>query len=365
MKRWTFLLIAVLLFSSLACSLTGSKETPDTSPATEAPATSGENTPKGDNTTAQENNATPEAQATQQENGDTADDETFPTLDPNAMAGLDSYRSKMTMTVVDTNDTTEKMEMEQEEVRDPLAKHILIHSDQGDIEMIQVDDTQWMRIGDSWMQSPVGDEEAFGDFGSLFIGADELSDVAQQNDYQYLGREKVNGIQTRHYQLKYDSTTMDIGEDEVTSGVADMWIADESSMPEFTVRFKLEANGAVSGKQSQFTILQEVYDINKPITIEPPEEAQNIGLPEDIPMYPGATGVTSIGGMVVFSSEDDVATVSAFYIEKLESDGWTKTDGMDTDGMVMRTYTKDSRTVQLSVTSGDDGGSQVMISVEQ
>ncbi len=363
MKRWTLLLIVVLLLSSLACSLSGGKSaTPAPSQATAAPksnATSG-----GGNTTTQENTATPQAQTSQPENGGSSDSESFPTLDPNALAGLDSYRSKITMTVVYTNGTTEQMEMSQEEVRDPLAKHILLHSDQGDIEMIQVGDTQWMRLGDNWMQSPVGDEQAFGDFGSLFIGADELADVSQQNDYKYIGREDVNGVRTKHYQLKYNAS-MNVGQEEISNGVADIWIANESNLPEFAVRFKLEASGMVDNQQSQFSILQDVYDINKPITIEPPEDAQNVGLPDDIPMYPGATGVTSMGGMVVFSSEDDVATVSAFYIEKLEADGWTKTDGMDTDALVTRSYTKGDRTVQISVTTGDNGGSQVMITTEQ
>lgn len=114
-----------------------------------------------------------------------------------------------------------------------------------------------------------------------------------------------------------------------------------------------------TGKPGTGTITQEVFDVNVAFTIEPPAEALAGGLPEDVPMYPGSTEVTAIGGMVSFQAPDDAATVTAFYDGALADNGWEK----DAEAYIP-SWSKEGRQLTLYVSDEDEGGSSVVIMIE-
>ena len=359
MKRWILLLVGALLVFSLACSgLGGGDETAE--PGTPGEAT--EETPVSQATEA----ATEEAAEEGTAEANAGDESAPPVMDENALEGLDSYRSTFHVRMEADDGTVEEIIIEQEAIRDSRAQRMVMRNEGEEgafsIEMIQIGDTQWMNFGEgNWMQTAVGEDEAGFEEGMIY-SVDDFTSSAEDQDYEYLGKEKVNGVQTRHYRLNMTALAMSA----LTSGSdvdevnAEIWVADESDLPEFPIRFVMEFHGEIieEGKQGTMTLTQEVYDINVKFTIEPPEEASETGLPDDVPMYPDATEVTAFAGFVNFHVADDVDTVTAFYDDELQSAGWTKGDSD-----FFPTWAKDDRSLQLMITAGDEGGSDVMITL--
>ncbi len=369
MKRWMLLLVAALLVFSLACSVLGGDE------GTAEPGTPGET---GDETPISQENGDPaaddDADDADDDDADDADDDDDdaapPIMDENALEGLDSYRSTFHVLMEADDGTVEEITIEQDAIRDPFAQRMTMVMQSEDdeagptsIEIIQIGDTQWMSFGDEgWMQTTVGEDEAGFEEGMIY-SVDDFTSSAEDQDYEYLGKEKVNGVQTRHYRLNLNALEMSAmtGGSDVDEVNAEIWVADESGLPEFPIRFTMEFYGEIEeGMQGTMAFTQDVYDINEKFTIEPPEGASETGLPDDVPMYPDATEITALVGFVNFHVADDVDTVTSFYDAELQSAGWT-TD----DDEFFPTWEKDGRTLQLMISAGDGGGCDVMIMLEE
>ncbi len=350
MKRQMLWVIVLLLVFSLACASFGGKGTEVPDPA--------ETQQPGD---AEQ----PEPVQTEEA------DESPPALDANALAGLDSYRSRVTIKITLDDGTEESISIEQEAIREPYAQRMVMTSDTADspgsVEIIQVGQTQWMRFGEEWIQTEANPEE-----GSIFeesslISPDDFSGLGEDNDYKYLGKEKVNGVQTRHYSLKANPLTLAamLGSTNLDEASVEVWVANENNLPEFPVRYVITAKGEVEeGKTGAMLMEQDVYDINASFTIEPPADAATGGLPEDVPAYPGATGLSAFGGTTMFETTDDVATVTEFYRGALADNGWAQGETTDMEGLTMDTWSKEGRTLSLMISSTDAGGASVMITIE-
>jgi hypothetical protein len=255
--------------------------------------------------------------------------------------------------------------MEQWATRAPSAQRFIMQSDDGDVEFIQIGNDTWMRFGTEWMQTS---SESESDFADILSGGDDWISSIEDGDSEYLGRERMNGINTRHYRVKYNAGLLNWfdesdGVDTVNEGTAEVWIADEPDLPRFAVKYAMDLAGTAEGAEVKMTMTQDVYDINQPFTIEAPEGVG--GLPDNVPVYPGATDVTSMTAFTMFTAPDDVATVTAFYEEALNDAGWQQEEGgMVSEEMVSTSWEKDGMTLSLMITSGSDGTS-VMISVEE
>jgi len=93
--------------------------------------------------------------------------------------------------------------------------------------------------------------------------------------------------------------------------------------------------------------------------------ASDSGLPEDIPIYPGATIQSAEPGSVTFMAGAGLEKVKAFYQEKLTAAGWTL-DGqpIEAEGTVMMNWKKGSQTVMISITAIGANDCLVMIANE-
>lgn len=347
MKRWMMALIAALLLFSLACAgLGGGSDETETPVATQE--TGGEQQPT--------------QKPTEEPTEESTDDETLPEVDAEALKGLDSYRTKMTMRSEYDDGTVTEVSILQEYIRDPYASRMVMESVGGEedaagtMEMIQVGTTQWINFGGEWMQSEATDDgSGFGE--DTMINYDDITSDMGDDDYEYLGRETVNGIKTKHYRLNLTALEAAALGGGITEGSSEVWIADESDLPTFTVRMIVTYKGDIeTDKPGMATISQDVYDVNQDFTIEPPAEALAGGLPEDVPMYPGGTELTTMSGMVSFHAPDDAATVTTFYDEALVENGWEK----DAEAF-MPTFKKEGRELQLYISDDEAGGSSVVI----
>ncbi|MGQ9717970.1 MAG: hypothetical protein ACUVR6_09845 [Anaerolineae bacterium] len=342
--------IALLVLAAMACSLGGKTATPPPE-ATSAPPSGGQPTTPPPSPT--EEPATEEAPPLE--------------IAPDALENLNSYRARLVSRQRVEGGATETITMEQEETREPAARRIVITAEGGDnpgtTELVQIGNTFWMCSPDGGcIQTQQSGEESTPTFGEGMIWKPE--DFASY-DYRYVGRDTVNGIRSRHYTLNMDPEMLaGLTEGTVTAAEVNLWVADEPGMPAYATRFTISWTGTQEdGKKIQGEWSYEVYDVNQPITIQPPEGAT--GMPEDIPVYPGATDQSIMGNLIMFSSADPVADVAEFYRNEMPGLGWTAGEESTLGNMVTQEWTKGNRKASLMLTPKDEGGCNVMISIEQ
>jgi hypothetical protein len=361
MKRKLLLLVAILLILSLACSTLsfgGSGE-----PAEDPNADVAMKLEAEDDEVVKDEPAVADV-----EEPDDLDQEL--TYDSDGLDQLDSYRATISYELKKDDGTVESFSFEQAATREPAAQHLTMSSADGDIEYIQIEDQMWIRFGDEWIQgsSDAADMDDDG-FGSMLASSDDWISDVDEDDYEYLGKETVNGISTKHYRVEYSEGWMGMldqtdADGDIDSGVADVWIANEPDLPEFIVRYRVELEGTLDGEEGTVTLAQDVTEVNEDVTIEAPAGVAMGGLPEGIPVYPDANDLTSFGGMTTFTASADFETVNDFYLDALTNAGWEKSgDGFEIDNTVNSTWTKDSESLNLTITGDDDGLVTVLIMV--
>jgi hypothetical protein len=364
MKRAIWLPLVVLVLVSLACSAFGAAEKAveigqeAATKASEAATAVGEeiiNTPEEE---------TSEETAEEAETGGPDEEASAPELDPEALARLDSYRAEMRMEWVPSEGEPEVTGLQQEHTRNPQAQRFVLKGDEkDDFEFVQIGDQAWYCAGGTCSQAQADPEDLLAGFGGEMLF--DPADVVQGTTSKFVGRETVNGIQSRHYTLDLGALeTALLARGEVSDVQSDVWVADEPGLSGFTVRFEMTWNETRDERAGKGRVFYEVYDVNEPITIEPPAGSETSGLPEDVPMYPNAEGGFSMEGLTTFTSPDDVATVADFYAEELAARGWSMASEEDMGGSaVNQVWQKDGRRLALLVSS-EDGESNVTIMIE-
>ena len=348
-RQWMIVLIAVLFVLSLGCALFSGR-------ATEEPTT-----PEPPSAAVEKTTQAPAAGK-----DEPADDEDVSlTFDANALEGLSSYRMEMTWAFTSEDGSVEEFNIQEEATRNPAAQRYTMQSGGESIEFIQIEQTQWMRFGEEWMQTTASEGEAMDGFGEFFIDPEEMFSDTDSDDYKYVGKDNVNGLNTRHYQVKDKVWNMALAfnADEIEEGSVDVWIVDERDLPKFAVRYEVSVTGTFQDEGKGKLVLHwNIYDVNAPITIEPPADVASV--PEGLELCPDASDVIVMGTMSIFSCPAPVADTITFYTEMLEDGGWQAGDVTNLEGMLMGTWTKDGETLSLTITANDDtGGSNVMLSL--
>ncbi len=294
---------------------------------------------------------------------DSSDDAPIgPEIDADALFDLRSYRLRITTEWTSDEGESHVTTLEEARTRDPWARSMVMQGMTDDmlVEFVEIGDQAWMCSAGSCTQMPADSDEMESAFGDMGVFRPETV----TDDARFLGRETVNGIQTRHYALDLTQmTALLAAEGHVSDMSGEIWIADEPDLPKFTVRYQTSWRVKRADESGRQSLLHEVYDINVPFTIEPPEGADRSGLPEDVPAYPGGQQEFSMAGMTAFSTDDALADVAEFYREALVAEGWTLESDEVLEQMVQQRWTKDARMVTL-VASAQDDGTSVMITVD-
>lgn len=376
MKRRIWIPIVVLVLASMACSLFGRAEEAiemGKEAATRVADLATEVGGEGLGTLVPElaEEATPEQEpTTEAPSGD--DDETAgredeaaePEIDIDAVEGLDSYRTRFSARWVPEEGEAENITLEEAHTRNPRAQRLVMGGmvEGESVEIVQIEDQSWMCSGEACTQMQADPEDLAASFSdeALFDPDEMVSDA----DMTFVGRETVNGVQTRHYEL--DMTGMRaayMAQGDVFDPKGEVWVADEPDLPRVTVRLALSWTEVRDGETGEAGFTYEAYDINEPFTIEPPEGAAGSGLPDDVPAYPNAQETFSMEGMTSFETEDAVADVAEFYRNGLAAGGWTLESDDEFGAMVQQEWTKEGRALSLMV-SEDDDVTSVLITVE-
>lgn len=182
------------------------------------------------------------------------------------------------------------------------------------------------------------------------------------SDAKYVGPATVNGIKTKHY--KYDEKAATLAGFGKVSG--EIWVAEDGG---YVVKDTVSWQGAAglfgsSGKATGAgTWTFEVLEVNRPLTITPPEICTKTKV--DIPVMPAAQQTTRIGPALTYTVAASPADVAKFYQEKMKSAGW-QLDGDPeiADDFASLNFTREGGTAQVTAMFAD-GKSQVMVSVSQ
>ena len=230
-------------------------------------------------------------------------------------------------------------------------------------EIIQIGDTTYMQVGEEWMSMQSPDEEAANDMVVGWSDPSELIDECKSK-----GRDTINGMACKHYLCDKDVFMrigilgMGTGDGAPLDGITveegsyEFWVSTKHNIPVKTI-WKWKGTHE-DGDLYDWSFESEITDINKPITIEKPAEAEEAGLPEDVPLMEGATEVGIFGTMASFVAGAPQDEVIAYYVEEMPKSGWTQDS---TPIPSMMTFSKAGRTVTVIV--GDEERPSVTIMV--
>jgi len=233
-------------------------------------------------------------------------------------------------------------------------------------EIIQIGDTTYMQVGEEWMTMQSPDQEAANDMVIGWSDPSELIDECKSK-----GRDTINGMACKHYLCDKDVFMrigilgMGSGEGDpldgmtVEEGSYEFWISTKHNIPVKTI---WQWKGThEDGDLYDWYFESEITDINKPITIEEPAEAEEAGLPDDIPLMEGATEVGMFGDIVSFVAGAPQDEVIAYYLEEMPKKGWAQES---TPILSMMTFAKDGRTATVIVGDEDPPSVTIMVNEE-
>jgi hypothetical protein len=306
-----------------------------------------------------------------------------PTAEPetlelsNVTAGLNelnSYKASFTMTFEGQEDgqpKTSTLAFTEEFVKEPPAKRTIItgfgsmlgggtdnsNASEGGIELIEVGGKMYSKMGDICSQVTADS----GPQATTMM--DPNSIIGGVRGAQRVGNETVNGIPAVHYKL--DVTGLEtMG---YLNGDGDVWVAESGK---FVVKYAFQATGTdklfgmgAGSKEGTIKWIYELTEVNQPIDIQAPADCG--GAAEDIPMMADAQDQAAFGGASTYSTPSKFEDVVAFYEKEMPANGWTEAEGgMSADGLSMKNYTKDGRSVQVMI-SADSGGGKTTVMITE
>jgi len=369
-RKWIVGLLIGLLIFSLGCSLTNILQGVEEASEKAQEVLEVVEEIKGEDT-----NIDGEAEEDAEEDAEVGE------FDSGALEELESYRMKIEFRFVNADGSDGVQTIEIAHTQESSAEHTVMSGmtddDQSiDMEIIQIGSQQWMLWGEDWIYSEVQEGEE--DFVSDASGIDEF-DVEDLADAKYLGKETVNGITCRHYEFDEESAIFAeagmVG--DVEEAHAEVWIANEKSLPSFIVRYEIEANGKATEESpiEKFFMTMNVTDVNTDIKIEPPTGAETSGedggtggdgSTGDVPVMENAQNKAVIGNIIFYEAATDFQSVVDFYAIEMESKGWTKSETiMSMENMLMESWTKGDRSVQLNIVADDDSGTVAVTIMEE
>jgi hypothetical protein len=225
---------------------------------------------------------------------------------------LDSYRSRSTTRLLESEGDAE-MSMaallfgdrvvETELIREPESTHLIMTMEEagGALETIAIGDQSWINMGGGWITiPPTADSPAASQQSGQIDVNQMLRDM--QRDMRRLGKDTVNGIDCQRYAIDsaftlplpaVDAEAQAIMPTEMSGTIkGEICLADERDLPRVMVQeqsvYEVTLTYA-SGAQERvkFEQVSEMFDINEPFTIEPPEGAT---------LMPGLPAAPSGGG---------------------------------------------------------------------
>jgi hypothetical protein len=164
------------------------------------------------------------------------------------------------------------------------------------------------------------------------------------SDARYVGKENVNGVETKHYAWNEGA----FGVFGLASGEGDTWVAVDGG---YVVKQVIEATGKgifMAGTDEEGTTTWEwnLTDANGNFEILPPEGCESAT--QGIPMMADAAEKATMGDMMTYTSPSALADVVSFYKAEMPNAGW-QLSGEPTVGedFAMMEFTKEGSTASI------------------
>lgn len=230
---------------------------------------------------------------------------------------LDTYRVSHVWAFEWADGTKERMEAFTEFVSQPPAQRMVIKGDDDEeMEIIHIDNVQYMKHDDEWIAMQVSTENVFAQMG--WWGGPETFMATSKGDY--VGKERVNGLDTKHYHFTQEMlASLSARGTDVVKATADVWVSTKYAVY-VKVLMQWEGTDAQKGKGT-FSLESNLTDINKPITIKPPEGVAKPEVPDDIPVIDGAE-VNIMEQMITLRVKRPQAEVVDWYKAQMLAKGW-------------------------------------------
>ncbi len=275
------------------------------------------------------------------------------------LAKFDSYRLKHEWVWKYEGGQEETAEITVEFVRDPAAQRMVMTSSdddgKGGMEMVQIGDVTYTKFGEEWMALQSSTTDALKESG--WFGSPEA--FLGNTRGKLVGKETINGMATKHYRYEQQSLAPMAQLSKVDKAVADVWVSTEHNV---YVQGVMHWEGTSEDKgPATFDLRSNLYDINQPITIEPPQGVEKPAAPEDVPIYAGATELAIMGQIVTFKVAASEADVIAFYQEAMPGQGWTAGD--ETIPQMLQ-FSKGDRKVTIMISAEGEGASVTIMQGE-
>lgn len=381
--RMIVLALLILAMATLACSL-GSTE-----PASQ----SEESPPQATEASASETEAppvaateAPEPEVTEAPAESAEGDLEEAELDLNSsISGLENLNSYRVSFRFDWNGdkggqpVSGYMQMRSAFVREPPAQELYFEGqgmegeeDQGlgSVSFVQVGDTAWFHEGESgaWMQVPAGSLD-FAE-GLFFKPEDLLEDFDVSKGRRSLIPQQVNGVQS--YKYTFDENDFNLSDlaagEEVTRAQGEIYVAVDGG---YVVRLVVDADFSYTNPDELFEegnikMTFDISDVNQPIDIQPPAEAEaQAGGRDDIPMLPDAQVEFASAELISYLTGSNSEEAAEFYEGEMPANGWTADEGnMTFEGGAFLNYTKGDESASVII-STDENQTSVLISVSQ
>ena len=198
-----------------------------------------------------------------------------------SMDELDSYKMHMVMSSGVSGNTVTDMEVINNPP--PKASHTVSGAGLGGTEVITIGDKTWVKMGNQgWMES-TSSQSSVQEPTDI---TDYLNNTDTHVDYQ--GKEKVNGVNCKHYNVDMDMTIKNPNPEGGAPAeynahfTGEIWVADESSLPKVMIRQK----GTMTAEMPQpmgKVVMDTVVDITNvndgSISISQPPADQIIQVP--------------------------------------------------------------------------------------
>ena len=285
---------------------------------------------------------------------------------------IETYRMLLTMEGEGTEEgktTSGSAEIRGEYIVEPPSERILITSaEEGGepqtMESIAIENTTWLNTGEGWMQMQMDEQQGFAAFGFGFWDTEQF--VGGMEGFKRIRPDKeVNGVPCEHYAFDESALAEMMAESMggVTAARGEVWISKEDR---FVVKYTWHLEGEDIGPEGGKGVSDwswEIYDINAPITIEPPATAEEIGATGEFPMMPDAQVTMAMGTMTMYTTASLVEEVVVFYEREMATAGWTQ-EGETTQMEAMATmqFTKEGQSVNVTIMPAEEEeGSQVML----
>lgn len=186
-------------------------------------------------------------------------------------------------------------------------------------------------------------------FLSFVIGAEEA------------GVETVNEVAANHY--TFDERAF--GQVGLAKSTGEMWVAPEGG---YIVKYIVTTEGDVDyfgeGVEGTLTWDYELTDVNQPVTFVLPDDCP-AGM-VDVPLLPDASNVLNMPSILAYDTASSLTDIATFYQSEIPKLGWElKGEPTITDTTVLLDFTQGDQTMAIVVTTSNGTTVNVILGKSQ